>query len=141
MRALGIDFGLRRVGIALSDPLRIVASRHSTLIWNGKDLDALLERIFLLCEENQVNTIVVGYPLRTDGNKSPMTDLTVSFAERLREGGREVVLVDERYTSLIAGQILQETKKNKGRDKGLIDRIAAEIILQDYLESERDCAL
>ncbi|NLC40757.1 MAG: Holliday junction resolvase RuvX [Clostridiaceae bacterium] len=141
MRALGIDFGLRRVGIALSDPLRIVASRHSTLTWNGKDLDALLERIFILCEENQVNTIVVGYPLRTDGDKSPMTDLTVNFAERLREAGREVVLVDERYTSLLAGQILQETKKNKGRDKGLLDRIAAEIILQDYLESERDCAL
>ncbi|NLV98391.1 MAG: Holliday junction resolvase RuvX [Clostridiaceae bacterium] len=141
MRALGIDFGLRRVGIALSDPLRIVASRHSTLNWNGKDVDALIERIFNLCEENQVNTIVVGYPLRTDGDKSPMTDMTVSFADRLRESGREVVLVDERYTSLLAGQILQETKRHQGRDKGLLDRIAAEIILQDYLESERDCAL
>lgn len=141
MRALGIDFGLRRVGIALSDPLRIVASRHSTLNWNGKDVDALIERIFNLCEENQVSTIVVGYPLRTDGDKSPMTDLTVNFADQLRQGGREVVLVDERYTSLIAGQILQETKRNPGRDKGLLDRIAAEIILQDYLESERDCAL
>ena len=97
--------------------------------------------LFRSCEENQVSTIVVGYPLRTDGDKSPMTDLTVNFADQLRQGGREVVLVDERYTSLIAGQILQETKRNPGRDKGLLDRIAAEIILQDYLESERDCAL
>ncbi|MDD4541309.1 MAG: Holliday junction resolvase RuvX [Eubacteriales bacterium] len=141
MRALGIDFGLRRVGIALSDPLRIVASRHSTLNWNGKDLDALLERILDLCDENKVDTIVVGYPLRTDGEKSPMTDMTVNFAEQLRASELEVILVDERYTSLLANQILQETKKNKGRDKGLVDRIAAEIILQDYLESERDCSL
>ncbi|MDD2427194.1 MAG: Holliday junction resolvase RuvX [Eubacteriales bacterium] len=141
MRALGIDFGLRRVGIALSDPLRIVASRHSTLNWNGKDVDSLLERIVSLCDENKVDTIVVGYPLRTDGEKSPMTDMTVSFAEQLRASDREVILVDERYTSLLANQILQETKKNKGRDKGLVDRIAAEIILQDYLESERDCSL
>ncbi len=141
MRVLGIDFGLRRVGIALSDPLRIVASRHSTLVWNGKDLDALQQRIFDLCDENQVDTIVVGYPLRTDGDKSPITDLTVNFAEQLRGSGREVILVDERYTSLLAKEILQKTKKNKERDKGLVDRIAAEIILQDYLESERDCAL
>lgn len=141
MRVLGIDFGLRRVGIALSDPLRIVASRHSTLVWNGKDLDALQQRIFDLCDENQVDTIVVGYPLRTDGDKSPITDLTVNFAEQLRSSGREVILVDERYTSLLAKEILQKTKKNKERDKGLVDRIAAEIILQDYLESERDCAL
>ncbi|NLC25385.1 MAG: Holliday junction resolvase RuvX [Fastidiosipila sp.] len=141
MRVLGIDFGLRRVGIALSDPLRIVASRHSTLVWNGKDLDALQQRIFDLCDENQVDTIVVGYPLRTDGDKSPITDLTVNFAEQLRSSGRKVILVDERYTSLLAKEILQKTKKNKERDKGLVDRIAAEIILQDYLESERDCAL
>lgn len=141
MRVLGIDFGLRRVGIALSDPLRIVASRHSTLVWNGKDLDALQQRIFDLCDESQVDTIVVGYPLRTDGDKSPITDLTVNFAEQLRGSGREVILVDERYTSLLAKEILQKTKKNKERDKGLVDRIAAEIILQDYLESERDCAL
>lgn len=141
MRALGIDFGLRRVGIALSDPLRIVASRHSTLTWNGKDVDALLQSIFDLCDENQVDTIVVGYPLRTDGDKSAMTDLTIGFAEQLRDNGREVILVDERYTSLLAKEILQETKKNRERDKGLVDRIAAEIILQDYLESERDCAL
>ena len=96
MRVLGIDFGLRRVGIALSDPLRIVASRHSTLVWNGKDLDALQQRIFDLCDENQVDTIVVGYPLRTDGDKSPITDLTVNFAEQLRSSGREVILVDRK---------------------------------------------
>ena len=141
MRALGIDFGLRRVGIALSDPLRILASRHSTLTWNGKDLDLLIERILELCSENQVDSIVVGYPLRTDGEKSAMTDLTLAFAEELRSRGKEVVLIDERYTSLLASEILQDTKKHKGRDKGLIDRIAAEIILQDFLESERDCAL
>ena len=79
--------------------------------------------------------------MRTDGEKSAMTDLTLAFAEELRSRGKEVVLIDERYTSLLASEILQDTKKHKGRDKGLIDRIAAEIILQDFLESERDCAL
>ncbi len=137
-RALGIDFGLRRVGLAISDPLRLFARRLKTLDRAGQDDASLAGEIAGICEEYAIDTVVVGLPVRTDGRDSEMAEAATRFAEALSLSlSCKVELYDERYTSLLASRIILETAQNKKRDKGLVDRVAAEILLQDWLDREK----
>lgn len=140
-RVLGIDYGTRRVGIAISDPLRLIARRLETVTRSRDDAPGPVDHIASLCREHDVDTIVVGLPLRTDGRESPIAKEAVSFADALREKtGLTVEMYDERYTSQIAGRVMVETgvgKRGKKRDKELVDRLAAEILLQGWLDTQR----
>ena len=138
-RVLGIDFGLRRVGLAISDPLRIYARRLMTLERQRDDGPGPLEAVADLCAQEGVDTIVVGLPHRTDGRHSEIADLASDFARALEQAtGCRVELFDERYTSLLASRLIMETSRKKKRtDKSLVDRVAAEILLQDFLDNER----
>jgi len=136
-RVLGIDYGTRRVGVALSDPLRLFAHRLMTIQRKHEDLEALILKIKELVEQYQVDTIVVGLPHRTDGRESLIKDEAEAFAENLRHAlSCRIELLDERYTSVMAERVLVETNNKKRRDKGLVDQIAAEILLQDWLDRE-----
>lgn len=130
---------MRRLGIAISDPLRLFARRLTTLEREREDGPGPVEEVARLCEEHDIGTVVVGHPVRTDGRESEIADLASDFARALASQVRcPVVLYDERYTSILASRIIQETeKKKKKRDKGLVDRVAAEILLQDWLDRER----
>ncbi len=133
-RILGIDFGLKRVGVALSDPLRIFAYPFQTLN-NDKNLWNNIKKII---EEKNVEKIILGYPLRENGLKSHVADEIEKFRIDLKSKFRiEVILWDERYTSVMAQEKIIEsvTKKSKRRDKGLLDMNSAAIILQEYLNS------
>lgn len=131
-RILGIDYGAKRIGIALSDPLMIFAYPHSTIkndnkTWN--ELDTLIS-------EKNIQKIILGYPFREDGKPSSLSSEITKFKASLEKRYKfEVILWDERYTSSIAmGMMIESTiKKSKRRDKGIIDRNAAAIILQEYL--------
>lgn len=140
-RVLGIDYGTRRVGIAISDPLRLIARRLETVTRSHDDAPGPVDHVVSLCREHDVDTIVVGLPLRTDGRESPIAEEAVSFADALREKtGLTVEMYDERYTSQIAGRVMVETgvgKRGKKRDKELVDRLAAEILLQGWLDTQR----
>ena len=70
-RKMGIDYGSVRIGVAISDPLGITARGIETIRWNGRDMEWAIDRIAALCSENQVDTIIVGLPRRTDGKESP----------------------------------------------------------------------
>ncbi len=129
------------MGIAISDPLRLIARRLETVTRSRDDAPGPVDHIASLCREHDVDTIVVGLPLRTDGRESPIAKEAVSFADALREKtGLTVEMYDERYTSQIAGRVMVETgvgKRGKKRDKELVDRLAAEILLQGWLDTQR----
>lgn len=136
-RVLGIDYGTRRVGVAISDPLRLFARRLTTIHRKANDGGALVDQVLELVKQNDVDTIVVGLPSRTDGRESEIKNEASAFAESLQQASScHVELFDERYTSVLAERVLVETNHKKRKDKGIVDQVAAEILLQDWLDRE-----
>ncbi|MFH1198328.1 MAG: Holliday junction resolvase RuvX [bacterium] len=131
-RILGIDYGEKRIGLAISDPLKLFASPLVTLDMK----DNFWQELSKIIVEYHVTKIVLGYPLKESGEKSRSTELVEKFLEELKKRfSVPVELIDERYSSSIAMQQIIETvkSKKKRRDKSLIDKKAAAVILQDYL--------
>lgn len=132
-RVMGIDYGSRRVGVALSDPLRIIAGEGRTL----ENTPALIEELAGLARENQVHTIVVGVPYSDDGGVGRKAAEVLEFIQKLEGVVHATVETwDESLTSVDARERLLEAglKKKKRREKGRIDAMAARLILQGFLE-------
>ncbi|MCQ2515908.1 MAG: Holliday junction resolvase RuvX [Saccharofermentans sp.] len=137
-RIMGIDFGMKHIGVALSDELWITASGFETVNWNGEDDSWALNRIADICKEKGVVRIVLGKPSRTDGTKSHTEECAEVFASKLTDlTGLEPVLKDERYTTVLASRFMHETGRKAKNQRKVIDQVAAEIILGDYLETLR----
>lgn len=137
-RVLGIDFGTRRVGIALSDQLRIAAHGFETISWNGEDDTFVLSRIAAIISEKEVDAIVIGKPQRTDGSESESQRKAMKFGEKLSElTGLIPVYRDERFTTVMASRYLSESGVSDRNKRKVVDQVAAEIILTEYLESHR----
>jgi putative Holliday junction resolvase len=136
-RILGLDFGDRRIGVALSDPLGCTAQPLTTLERASWKSD--LGRIRDLVREHEVGRIVVGMPLGMDGGRNERVRLTEEFIGRLR-GTTELPVDpwDERLTTVQAERIMLEGDVSRARRRGAIDRLAAVIILQSYLDA-RSC--
>ena len=133
-RILGIDYGTRRIGIAVSDPLQIIARGVTTLEHTPKAVQRIVEFI----REFDTGIIVVGLPLTLRGEKGRSASDAEAFAGKLKElAGVEVVLWDERFSSQTAHETLltMGVKKKARRSKERIDEMAAAIILQGYLDS------
>ena len=133
-KIIAIDFGLKRTGLAYSDdfipiahPLKTVPTQ---LLWD------FLNKFF---SENTVNTVVLGFPKKLDGSSTDSTPHVMGFKRKLKREFPEknIVMLDERFTSKIAKQslILSGVSKKKKREKGILDEIAAVILLQDYLST------
>ena len=133
-RILAIDFGVKRTGLAVSDPLRIIAGALETV--ETKSLESYIKQY---CSQNDVSTIVVGKPSQMNGSPSETMRYIEPLVGRLRHAypDKEVVLYDERYTSVLAQRTIRESGIGKmaRRDKALVDKVAATIILQSYMES------
>ena len=135
-RVLALDYGAKRIGIALSDPLMTFAYPHITI---SNDKKTLKELDKLIAEKN-ITKIILGYPFREDGKLSSLSNEITKFKKELEKRYKlEVLLWDERYTSVIATEMMisSNNKRSKRRDKGIIDRNAAAIILQEYLNERR----
>ncbi len=134
-RILALDYGTKRCGLAVTDPLQIIASGLVTV--PTVELFSFLERYL---KEEEVECMVVGYPLALDGSPTRMTHLVKGVLRQLKKRfpELEIVTLDERYTSQEAEALLLQTglKKKKRRDKGLIDKLSAAILLKDYMETE-----
>jgi putative Holliday junction resolvase len=131
---LAIDYGRRRLGLALSDLLGITARPLAT--WERTNRRGDLARIRELCRRHAVGRIVVGWPIRLDGTPGEMAREAARFAERLRKhlGSLPVELADERLSSWEAAQQVQETGGRAARRAGKpLDDVAAAVILRDYL--------
>jgi len=129
---MGIDYGTKRIGIAVTDPLQIIVNGLETVPAN--EIFDFLKNYF---ETEEVEKIVVGEPLHPDGNPAQIHHLVVGFVRNLEKlfPGKEVVTHDERFTSVTAKKVILESgaKKKKRRDKELVDKVSATLILQDYL--------
>ena len=133
-RILAIDYGLKRTGLAVSDPLRIIAGALDTVATH-----TLMDYLKQYLSKNDVSTIVVGQPKQANGAMSESWRAIEPFVNRLRKQFPqvEVVLYDERFTSVLAHRTMLESGIGRmaRRDKALVDRISATIILQDYMQS------
>ncbi len=128
---LGLDYGLRRIGLAVGDLAQKLAFAHGTHV-EGRD-GSIFKHLLGIIEERGVTTLVVGLPLKTDGTDGEITGKTRRFARRLEEEfSLPVSLWDERFSSQEADRWLQTKSKKSKEDR---DSLAAEIILQSYLDS------
>ena len=135
-RVLAIDYGRKRLGLAVSDPLRLTARPLAT--WSRSNRRHDLARLRSLCREQEISRIVVGWPLQLGGTRGEMASEAARFAERIRkELGIPVELVDERLSSWEAQQTLAETAagkpRSRSRKQNRLDEVAAAVILRDYL--------
>jgi putative holliday junction resolvase len=135
-RILAIDYGTKRTGLAVSDPLQLIANGLDTV--PTAELIGFLERYL---QEEEVACIVVGEPLYPDGNPAQIHHLVVGLVRQLKKlfPGVEVVTHDERFSSEQAKLAIRQSgaRQKKRRDKSLVDKISAVIILQDFMESKR----
>lgn len=135
-RILAIDIGKKRTGIAVTDPLRIIANGLDTV--ETAKLIPFLEAYLL---KETVDAIVIGYPTQMDGSESESMQYIRPIEKKLKEKFPTIklVFVDERFTSVLAHQAMIDggLKKKARQDKALVDKISATIILQSYLETLR----
>lgn len=140
MRLLGLDYGSRTVGVAVSDDLMITAQGLETIERKKENqLRKTLARIEAICREYDVDKIVLGFPKNMDNSIGEQAERVTEFKETLeRRTGLEIILWDERLTTVSAKRVLNEGNV-RGRDeqKKVIDKIAAVFILQGYLDSCR----
>ena len=133
---MGIDFGGKRIGVAFSDPTKTLASGFKVIISKGSDRD--IQTLTELAKEKKVSKVVFGLPLNADGTESNFTVVTRTFAEKFAKiSGLEVEFEDERFTSLEAEEILKEAGLDWKKRKEVLDMVAAEIILQNYINKKR----
>lgn len=133
-RILAVDYGTKRTGLAVTDPARIIAGPLETV-----PTHTAADYIVKYTAENPVDIIVVGKPLQSDGSPSETFPHVKGFMFRLAKllPGIKVVWFDERYTSVMAQRAIIDSGvgRERRRDKGLVDRVSAAIILQGYMES------
>ena len=130
---MAIDYGTKRIGIAVTDPDRIIATGLETI-----DNDKIIPFLKDYFSKEAVELIVLGFPETGSGKTTPIQEKILSFSEKIKnEFGKKVILFDERYTSKLAFQAMIDggLKKKQRRNKATIDRISATILLQDYLKT------
>jgi len=138
MRIMGIDFGDIRIGVAVSDSLGLTAQGIETITWEGGSMKKPAEKIRFLAAQYQVEKIVIGYPINMNGTIGPSAEKVSRFAEILeKKTGLEVVKWDERLTSVEANRTMSALQVKTSKKKESVDRIAAVLILQGYLDSNR----
>ena len=136
MRIMGLDYGNKTVGVAISDELKITAQPIETVVRERTNkLRKTYQRLEELISQYEVEKIIVGKPLNMNGTEGEMVSLATGFAEELsRRTGLEVEMLDERLTTSEADRILKETGVAISGRKEHIDKMAAAIILQTYLD-------
>ncbi|OLS36560.1 Holliday junction DNA helicase RuvA [Alkalihalophilus pseudofirmus] len=135
MRALGLDVGTKTVGIALSDELGWTAQGIETLRRNEEDPESDFLKIAELAKQNDVETIVIGLPKNMNGTIGPSGERCMEFADSLKEHlDCEFVMWDERLTTVAAERMLVSADVSRKKRKKVIDKMAAVMILQGYLD-------
>lgn len=135
-RILAIDLGTKRTGLAVTDPLKMLANPLETI-----ETSMLLDYLKIYCGKEEVDTLVLGYPTRLNGQDNEMTPKVITMKDRLSKAfpDKKIELVDERFTSKMAMQsmISMGSKKKDRKEKaGNLDKVSAAIILQSYLERQ-----
>lgn len=136
MRYIGLDLGNRTCGIAISDPLGIIATSIETIRFNEKDLQKCLECVKIYIADRQIEKIVLGLPKNMNGTLGPQSEYVLTFKKMLEENtGLEVILYDERLSTVEVTKIMISADLSRNKRKNKVDQLAATLILQSYLDS------
>lgn len=137
MRIMGLDFGSRTTGVAVSDPLGVTAQGIETIVRKDENkLRQTCARIEELIKEYEIEEIVLGYPKNMNNTAGERAEKTEEFKAMLeRRTGKPVILWDERLTTVAAERVLMESGVRRENRKAVVDKIAAVLILQGYLDS------
>lgn len=134
LRAVGVDLGSKRVGVAVSDPGGVLASPH-TVLQRGPDHGEDHRRIAEIVEDTGAGVVVVGLPLSLDGSRGPAARLVEDEVEELRAAlPVPVELYDERFTTVTADRSMQERRMRAPARRKVVDQVAAAVLLQAWLE-------
>ncbi len=133
MRIIGLDYGSVTCGVALSDESFLIASPMETIRY--KEMDELLSKLDIYFSKYEIGVIVLGNPINLDGSISKRSEITLEFKTILENRyGVQVVLEDERLTSVIVNNILIENNTKRENRKKVVDKLAACLILESYLD-------
>ena len=139
LRYLGLDLGTRTLGVSISDITHLVATTLTTLHFNDSDYDESINKLKPIIEENNIGKIVLGFPKNMNGTVGPRALLALEFKEKLEKAFNiEVVMQDERLTTKEAESYMLKADMSRKKRKQKIDSLAANIILQTYLDKERN---
>ena len=135
MRYLGLDLGSKTLGIATSDLTEMLATTLTTLYFKDEDYDQLFLQLKKIMEEYDVDKIVLGFPKNMDNTIGQRAEITLEFKQKLENWfEKEVILEDERLTSVISNQVMIQADVSRKKRKKKVDGIAAQLILQGYLD-------
>lgn len=139
MRLMGLDFGSKTVGVAVSDELEMTATGVEIVRRESPNkLRRTLARIGELIKEYDVNTVILGYPVMLDGSEGERVEKTKEFAQMLeRRTGVQIIFQDERLTTVEAYEIMEQMGIKKDDRYKYVDMLAAKFILEDYLNSRQ----
>jgi putative Holliday junction resolvase len=138
-KILGLDYGEKRVGVAVSDPDGVIAMAHSVFDRDGGSGKALIEEIVRICRETGVEKVVVGLPINMNGTKGPMAEKIEAFAANLTGAvGLPVEKWDERLSTSMAERTLLEADMSRSKRKKVRDKMSAQVILQGYLDAANE---
>jgi putative Holliday junction resolvase len=136
---MGIDVGSKNIGIAVSDAMNTIANGRPTIRMEQTDFDKAIDVITDIIDNEDIGRVVVGHPKNMDGSTGPQADVSASFKEKLeKKTDCPVVLWDERLTSKMAHDVMRLGGKSHKKQKQHVDRLAAVLILQSYLDAGKD---
>ena len=139
MRYLGIDLGSKTIGLAMSDTTLTIASTYKTIFFKNEDYNSTIEEIMNIIKEYNITKIILGLPKNMNNTLGERAEITLKYKELLEKNTNiPIVMFDERLTSVISNNILIEADISRKKRKKKVDSIAAQIILQDYLNKEKN---
>lgn len=139
MRYLGIDLGSKTVGLAMSDTTLTIASTYKTIFFKDEDYNSTINEIKDIIKEYNITKIILGLPKNMNNTLGERAEITLKYKELLEQStDLPVIMFDERLTSVISNSILIEADMSRKKRKKKVDSIAAQIILQDYLNKEKN---
>jgi putative holliday junction resolvase len=134
-RLIGLDLGSKTVGVAISDPLGMLARTLTTVRFSDYDLETACKQVVDLCKQNGVSDVVLGLPRHMNGDIGESGQMALDFKEMLLEAGLgSVTMWDERLTTVAATRLLISANVSRKKRKEVIDQVAAVGILQSYLD-------
>lgn len=139
MRYLGIDLGSKTIGLAMSDTTLTIASTYKTIFFKNEDYNSTIEEIINVIKEYNITKIILGLPKNMNNTLGERAETTLKYKELLEKNTDiPIIMFDERLTSVISNNILIEADMSRKKRKKKVDSIAAQIILQDYLNKEKN---
>ena len=139
MRYLGIDLGSKTVGLAKSDSTGTIASTFKTIFFSNEDYNSTIDEIKQIIKDYDIKKIIIGLPKNMNNTLGERAIITTKYAKLLEENiDIPVIMFDERLTSVISNHLLIEADMSRKKRKKKVDGVAAQLILQDYLNKEKN---